>query len=161
MRTRHRYDEEEDALIIQVADNYPQNLSEGFRELSDKLGLTPTAISSRYYVLKKKELEKSSYSFVVVSKKKVVKDRKVVRQGCPIKLEKNKVSLWRKILKLLGISQEYQLDILMQTVVKLWPIVSSVEGKMSTELCGTGEERVSYCIVQNTFPIGSGPEQVI
>lgn len=104
MRTRHRYDEEEDALIMQVADNYPQNLSEGFRELSDKLGLTPTAISSRYYVLKKKELEKSSYSFVVVSKKKVVKDRKVVRQGCPIKLEKSKVSLWRKILKLLGIN---------------------------------------------------------
>ena len=103
MRTRHRYDEEEDALILQVADNYPQNLSEGFRELSDKLGLTPTALSSRYYKLKKQDLGKGSYSFVVVSKKKVVKDRKVVRQGCPIKPEKNKVSLWRKILKLLGV----------------------------------------------------------
>lgn len=103
MRTRHRYDEEEDALILQVADNYPQNLSEGFRELANKLELTPAAISSRYYKLKKQDLGKS-YSFVVVSKKKVVKDRKVVRQGCPIKPEKNKVSLWRKILKLLGIN---------------------------------------------------------
>lgn len=104
MRTRHHYDEEEDALILQVADNYPQNLSEGFRELSDKLGLAPTALSARYYKLKKQELEKESYSFVVVSKKKVVKDRKVVRQGCPIKPEKNNVSLWRKILRLLGIN---------------------------------------------------------
>lgn len=103
MRTRHRYDEEEDALILQVADNYPQNLSEGFRELSDKLELTPTAISSHYYKLKKQDLGKS-YSFVVVSKKKVIKDRKVIRRGCPIKPEKNKVSLWRKILKLLGIN---------------------------------------------------------
>ena len=103
MGTRHRYDEEEDALISQVADNYPENLSEGFRELADKLGLTLAAISSRYYWLKKKELEKGSYSFVVMSKKKVVTDRKVVRQGCPIKLGKNKVSIWRKILKFLGI----------------------------------------------------------
>ena len=103
-RTRHRYDEEEDALILQVADNYPHNLSEGFRELADKLELTPTALNARYYKLKNKDLEKGSYSFMVVSKKKVVKDRKVVRQGCPIKPEKNKVSLWRKILKLLGIN---------------------------------------------------------
>ena len=104
MRTRHRYDEEEDALISQVADNYPQNFLEGFRELSNKLGVTPAAISARYYKLKKKDLEKGSYSFVVVSKKKIVKDRKVVRRGCPIKPEKNKVSLWRKIFKLLGIN---------------------------------------------------------
>lgn len=104
MKTRHRYDEEEDALIRQVADNYPECLQEGFRELSIKLGLTPTAISSRYYKLKKKDLENGSYSFVVVSKKKIVRDRKVVRQGCPVKPEKNKVSIWRQILKLLGIN---------------------------------------------------------
>ena len=103
MGTRHRYDEEEDALISQVADNYPENLSEGFRELADKLGLSPNNIRAHYYKLKKKDLEKGSYSFVVVSKKKVVKGRKVVRQGCPIKPEKNKVSIWRKILKFLGI----------------------------------------------------------
>lgn len=104
MKTRHRYDEEEDALIKQVADNYPENLQYGFRELSVKLGLTPIAISSRYYKLKKKDLENESYSFIVVSKKKVVKDRKVVRQGCPVKPEKNKISIWRKFLKLLGIN---------------------------------------------------------
>lgn len=103
MGTRHRYDEEEDALISQVADNYPENLSEGFRELADKLGLSPNNIRAHYYKLKKKDLEKGSYSFVVMSKKKVVKDRKIIRQGCPVKPEKNKVSIWRKILKFLGI----------------------------------------------------------
>lgn len=28
-----KYDEEEKALILQVGDNYPHNLREGFREL--------------------------------------------------------------------------------------------------------------------------------
>lgn len=99
-----KYDEEEKALIIQVGTNYPQNLTEGFRKLAIKFERTPTQIRAEYYYLKKKEIARGNYSFIVASKKMAVPDRKIVRKGCPIELKKNKVSIWKRILKLLGIS---------------------------------------------------------
>ena len=97
-----KYDEEEKALILQVGNNYPQNLHEGFRKLAAKFDRTPAQISAMYYCLKKKELAKGNYSFVLASKKAAVPDRKVVRKGCPIEPKKNKASIWKRILKLLG-----------------------------------------------------------
>lgn len=99
----HKYDEEENALILQVGDNYPQNLAEGFRELSVKLDIEPNKIRSHYYKLKKKEAKRQNYSFLLASKKVVVPDRKIVRKGCPIKIKKNKSTLWKKFLNLLGL----------------------------------------------------------
>ena len=96
-----KYDEEEKALILQVGDNYPHNLSEGFRELAEKLDRDVNCISTEYYYLKKKEAQKKqgSFSFMLASKKMAVPDRKVVREGCPIKPKRIKVSLWKQILK--------------------------------------------------------------
>lgn len=101
MKSR-KYDEEEKALILQVGHNYPQNLSKGFRKLAAKFDRTPAQISAEYYYLKKKELAKGNYSFVLASKKVAVLDRKVVREGCPIEPKKNTAPLRRRILKLLG-----------------------------------------------------------
>lgn len=100
MRYR-KYDEEEKALILQIGDNYPQNLMEGCRELAIKLDRNPKTIQSQYYYLKRKE---NKYSFVLTSKKKIIPDRKIVKQNCPIKPINNKSTLWKKFLKLIGLN---------------------------------------------------------
>ena len=51
---RRKYDEEEKALILQVGDNYPYNLMEGFRELAVKFEKDLHQIVAEYYYLKKK-----------------------------------------------------------------------------------------------------------
>lgn len=102
---RKKYDEEEKALILQVGDNYPQNLSLGFKELATKFERTPAQIAAEYYYLKKKETGKKNYSFILTSKKTLVPDRKIVRKGCQIQpVQKNTLPIWKRILKLIGIS---------------------------------------------------------
>ena len=106
MKKYQKYDEEEKALISQIGDNYPQNLMEGFKELAAKFDRTPYQISAEYYYLKKKEATKKNYSFILASKKTIVPDRKIVRDGCPIKPKKGKLSIKRLILKFLGIEYD-------------------------------------------------------
>ena len=102
---RRKYDEEEKALILQVGDNYPYNLMEGFRELAVKFDKEPHQIAAEYYYLKKKEAKrKQNISFILVSKKVIVPDRKIVRKGCPIESKNNETSFWKRILRFFGIN---------------------------------------------------------
>lgn len=98
-----KYDEEEKALILQVGDNYPHNLREGFRIVAAQLDRSVDNIASRYYYLKKKEQEKGNYSLMLFSKKKAILDRKIIRKGCPIQPQQTYPNLWERILKLLSI----------------------------------------------------------
>ena len=98
------YDEEEKALILQVGDNYPYNLREGFRELATLLDRNVDCIASEYYYLKKQELKEGNYSMMLFSKKKVIPDRKIIRKNCPVKSYETTLSIWNKILRFLGIN---------------------------------------------------------
>lgn len=91
-----RYTEEQKKAILQIGINYPENLRKGFRILAEKFNKSVDAISTEYYYLKKKD--KSNYSFMLVSQKKVIVDRKQVRKGCPVKAEKNTKSIWNKLI---------------------------------------------------------------
>lgn len=95
-----KYNEEEKALILQVGDNYPHNLREGFKELSTLLDRSIACISSEYYYLKKKEQKKGNNSFILFSKNKVIEDRKIVRKGCPMKPISPTKGFWDRIKKL-------------------------------------------------------------
>jgi hypothetical protein len=92
------FTEQEDALIKKIPEKHLGNLSKGFRELGEQLGRSPQSISSRYYYLKKKDKNQGNYSFMVISNKQLIGDRKIVRENCPIRPIKSKRTWLKNIL---------------------------------------------------------------
>ena len=87
---RKRYTAEEDDIIINYIIKNPGNIQKACEELGIQLYRSTTAISTRWYKLSYKKLDKS---FITFGKNKHACNRKNVNN-----LSKHNVSLWKIIL---------------------------------------------------------------
>lgn len=102
-RVNKRWTDEEDARLIEAIQGNAFNLSKVFKDLAKELGRTETSVSLRWYKVLN-NLDHPKYargiSFVIINKKKLLKNSKVYTDKSKNKPERVKVSLWRKFLKL-------------------------------------------------------------
>ena len=87
---RKRYSNAEDNIIINYIISNPGNIQKACKELGIQLNRSTTAISTRWYKLSHKKLDKS---FITLGKNNHACNRKNVN-----KLSKHNVSLWKIIL---------------------------------------------------------------
>ena len=87
---KKRYTAEEDNIIINYIISNPGNIQKACKELGIQLNRSTIAISTRWYKLSHKKLDKS---FITFGKNKHVCNRKNVNN-----LSKHNVSLWKIIL---------------------------------------------------------------
>ena len=90
---KKRYTVEEDNIIINYIISNPGNIQKACKELSIQLNRSTIAISTRWYRLSHKKLDKS---FITFGKNKHACNRKNVNN-----LNKHNISLWKMILNLI------------------------------------------------------------
>lgn len=104
MKTRKRWTDEEDKVLVQLIEEYPQNLSNCFIMASERLERTKEACEFRWYGILSNPTHPKyiGTAFMAISKKRRSTNRKNhmtnISKYTPIK---NKVSIWNKLLKLL------------------------------------------------------------
>lgn len=94
-RRARRWTEEEDKRLLQQVRVFPQNLSKCFIIVAEVLDRTPTACAARWYT--KLSKDPSNAIFLTVSAKHKTLNRKN-GEG-----ERSNVSVFRRILRLLGL----------------------------------------------------------
>lgn len=98
MRTRKRWTEEEETILVQAIQANPLNIKEACRQASLKINRTTGACIYRWYYIISSTNNNAGVGFLTVSPKGVVKNRK--NKGT---IEKKRISIWRKIKKFLNI----------------------------------------------------------
>ena len=87
---RKRYSNAEDNIIINYIISNPGNIQKACNELAIQLNRSAVAISTRWYRLSRKKLDKS---FITFGKNKHARNRKNINN-----LNKHNISLWKIIL---------------------------------------------------------------
>lgn len=106
MKTRKRWTDEEDKVLVQLIEEYPQNLSKCFIMASERLERTKEACEFRWYGTLSNPTHPKyiGTAFMAISKKRRSINRKNYTVGVSKQTPvKNKVSVWNKLLKLLGL----------------------------------------------------------
>lgn len=88
---------EEDTILVQAIQANPQNLSQAFRVVAEKLGRTPEAVSQRWY----HDTRLTAYCFTTISPQKKMKNRKIFTSQNEINApSKTSKSFWKKLKRL-------------------------------------------------------------
>lgn len=98
-RGYHKYTSKDDKIILNIIRDNPSNLQMCFEEASEKIGVTPKAISHRYY----EKLKHHNVCFIVTGKKHQIANTKNRRYDLPIKTmntTKMTKTLWNKLCDL-------------------------------------------------------------
>lgn len=100
MTKRKYWTDEENKVLVQAIEAYPQNISKAFREVSKDLNRTEAACRVHWYKVlsPSNDPSKLKVSFMVVSPNAVYNNRK---SGKGIQSKSIKCSLWTKIKRLL------------------------------------------------------------
>ena len=96
---KRRWTNDEEQVIISKVRQYPNNLTKAFREASVELERSERAICQHWYnVIRNNEI----VFMTIGSKTKNINTKNTIQGGYD-NTEKVKVSIWRRILKLLGL----------------------------------------------------------
>lgn len=95
-----RYSAKEDRIILNEIKKSPENLIKAFQNASDKIGRTPRAIKQRWYCVISKDDGIGAVTFMTLSSKKVLTNRKNSCNQVP-----KKVTFWSKLIKFLKIKK--------------------------------------------------------
>ena len=96
MNKHKRYNTEEDRYLLQCVKDTPENITQGIKKFIVKYPERSfTSASNRYYSLIRK---KRNSIFFIVSNKKSIRNRKVIRKGCKATIKKT--SIWNYICNL-------------------------------------------------------------
>lgn len=100
MTKRKYWTDEENKVLVQAIEAYPQNISKAFREVSKDLNRTEAACRVHWYkvLAPSQDPSKLKVSFMVVSPNAIYNNRK---SGKDIQSKSIKCSLWTKIKRLL------------------------------------------------------------
>lgn len=99
MTTKPRWTNDEEQVVIAKVRQHPNNLKQAFREASEEIGRTEYAITRQWYV----KIRHSETVFMTVGPKTINRNTKNIYQGSSNNTERANVSIWRRILKLLGL----------------------------------------------------------
>lgn len=99
MTTKPRWTNDEEQVVIAKVRQHPNNLKQAFREASIELDRSPTSITQHWY----RNIRHNEIVFMTVGSKTINRNTKNVFHGSYDNTEKMKVSIWRRILKFLGL----------------------------------------------------------
>lgn len=107
MKTRNRWTDEEDKILVQVIKANPHNKAEAFRETAKKVNHSKKCCSNRWYqVLSNPEHKKYvGCMFTTIGIESRLDNRTIDSHRSYIKPVKNKKGLWAKIKALLNINK--------------------------------------------------------
>lgn len=95
-----RYSIQEDKVILNEVKKSPENLVRAFHNASKIINRTPRAIKQRWYYIISKDDGIGAVTFMTLSSKKVLTNRKNSCNQVP-----KKVTFWSKLIKFLKIKK--------------------------------------------------------
>ena len=99
MTAKKRWTNDEEQVIISKVRQYPNNLKRAFKEASEVLDRTEHAVALHWY----NKTRMSEAVFITAGSKTANVNSKNVFTGSYDNTQRVKVSIWRKILRLLGL----------------------------------------------------------
>lgn len=102
MRTKRRFTEEEDRVILSKISKNPSNIAQCLRELSVELNRSFATLQTRYYkvLVKKNRNNRANATFTLFGEGNMNVNRKITRPDTqqPVNVRRSK---WRRILDIL------------------------------------------------------------
>ena len=99
MTTKRRWSNDEEQVIIDKVRQHSNNLQRAFEEAAEELGRTKYAVEFRWYG----KLRNTEIVFMTVSAKRKNINTKNTMKGKQDTSEEVQTSIWRRILRLLGL----------------------------------------------------------
>lgn len=99
MTTKRRWTNDEEQVIIAKVRQHSNNLQRAFEEASEELGRTKDAVAFRWY----SKLRNTEVVFMTISAKRKSVNTKNTIQGKQDNSEEVQLSIWRRILNILGL----------------------------------------------------------